>query len=105
MERYRPEAVKTYIATIMERHGVSSDKASITADVLVEADMRGIFFRAPSVLWHLMHHRHAIPNNMPAEFDAAGLLEHRHGKPWEIHYSRRGIRPYGHLGINRDPVN
>ncbi len=43
MQRCRPEAVKTYVATIMERHGVSSDKASMTADVLVEADMRGIF--------------------------------------------------------------
>jgi LDH2 family malate/lactate/ureidoglycolate dehydrogenase len=43
MQRYRPTTIKTYVATILERHGVSSDKASITADVLVEADMRGIF--------------------------------------------------------------
>lgn len=43
MQRCKPEDVKTYVARIMELHGVSSAKSAVTADVLVEADMRGIF--------------------------------------------------------------
>ena len=40
---YKPDRVKGYVKAILEEHNVSSDKAKITADVLVEADMRGIF--------------------------------------------------------------
>jgi len=43
MKRYWTETVKTYVAAIIERHGVPSGKAKVTAEVLVEADLRGIF--------------------------------------------------------------
>ncbi len=41
--RYDPEAVRAYVSTIIERHGVSEPKAEIVSRVLVEADLRGIW--------------------------------------------------------------
>ncbi len=43
MQRYRAETVREFIATILQRHGVPASKADVTAEVLVEADLRGIF--------------------------------------------------------------
>jgi L-2-hydroxycarboxylate dehydrogenase (NAD+) len=40
---FRPEVIKSYVRDILERCGVPRIKAGITAGVLVEADMRGIF--------------------------------------------------------------
>ena len=42
-EKVKPDAVKSYVCSILEGYGVPSEKARITSDVLVEADMRGIF--------------------------------------------------------------
>jgi L-2-hydroxycarboxylate dehydrogenase (NAD+) len=40
---YKPDAIKTYVQELLTRHGVPLSKAGVTAEVLVEADMRGIF--------------------------------------------------------------
>lgn len=40
---FKPEVVMSYVREVLERHGVPRIKAEITAEVLVEADMRGIF--------------------------------------------------------------
>ena len=40
---YKPDVIKNYVRKILERNGVPTEKAQITSDVLVEADMRGIF--------------------------------------------------------------
>jgi LDH2 family malate/lactate/ureidoglycolate dehydrogenase len=39
----KPDVVKSYVTRILKRHGVPLEKARITAEVLVEADMRGVF--------------------------------------------------------------
>lgn len=40
---YEPKVIRSYIQDLLARHGVPDSKAKITAEVLVEADMRGIF--------------------------------------------------------------
>jgi len=40
---YKPEVIKAYVKDVLTRLGIPLHKASITAEVLVEADMRGIF--------------------------------------------------------------
>jgi len=41
--RYDPGAVRAYVSTIIERHGVTVEKAETVGGVLVEADLRGIW--------------------------------------------------------------
>ncbi len=41
--RLKPDTVKSYVAEILKKNNVPPSKARITAEVLVEADMRGIF--------------------------------------------------------------
>lgn len=41
--RYDAEAVRAYVSTIIERHGVTAEKAETVGGVLVEADLRGIW--------------------------------------------------------------
>jgi LDH2 family malate/lactate/ureidoglycolate dehydrogenase len=40
---FKPEVIKSYVQDLLTRHGVPPFKAKVTAEVLVEADMRGIF--------------------------------------------------------------
>lgn len=41
--KHKPDVIKNYVRRILERNGVPAEKAKITSDVLVEADIRGIF--------------------------------------------------------------
>ncbi len=58
-------------------------------------DLRGLFLRAPLAMRYVMRHHESLPPDIPAELDAAGLLERRAGKRYRIHYSHKGITPYG----------
>ncbi len=40
---YKPDIVKSFVSELLIKHDVPRSKASVTAEVLVEADMRGIF--------------------------------------------------------------
>ncbi len=40
---FKPEVIMSYVRDVLEKNGVPRIKAGITAEVLVEADMRGIF--------------------------------------------------------------
>ncbi|UCE41590.1 MAG: Ldh family oxidoreductase [Candidatus Aminicenantes bacterium] len=40
---HKPDSIKSYVKALLVGYGVPSHKANITAEVLVEADMRGIF--------------------------------------------------------------
>jgi LDH2 family malate/lactate/ureidoglycolate dehydrogenase len=40
---HKPDIIKSYVKDLLIGYGVPRDKANITAEVLVEADMRGIF--------------------------------------------------------------
>ncbi|UCC40875.1 MAG: Ldh family oxidoreductase [Candidatus Aminicenantes bacterium] len=41
--KYKPDVIKNYVSEILKGNGVPARKAEITSNVLVEADMRGIF--------------------------------------------------------------
>jgi len=47
-----------------------------------------------------MRHPETLPNKLPDELLAAGLVEQRDGKAWVRRYSQSGLRPYGPEGIN-----
>lgn len=59
------------------------------------ANLRGLFLRAPLALRYIMRHHEMLPTDIPAELDAAGLLQRRKGKRYSIHYSSKGTTPYG----------
>jgi LDH2 family malate/lactate/ureidoglycolate dehydrogenase len=40
---FEPDVIKAYVKDILTRYGIPAHKAAITAEVLVEADLRGIF--------------------------------------------------------------
>ncbi len=48
--KLHPDSVKSYVIEILRRNNVPLKKARITADILVEADMRGIFSHGISSL-------------------------------------------------------
>ena len=58
-------------------------------------DLRGVFLRAPLAMRYVMRHHESVPPDIPAELDAAGLLQRHNGKRHRIHYSRKGTTPYG----------
>jgi len=58
-------------------------------------DLRGLFLRAPLAMRYLMRHHESVPPDIPAELDAAGLLQRLDGKRHRIHYSHKGTTPYG----------
>lgn len=53
------------------------------------------FLLAPLAMRYVMRHLESVPPDMPYEFDAAGLLQRRNGKRYRIHYSHKGMTPYG----------
>jgi hypothetical protein len=67
---------------------------------LATANLGGIFKRAPKALIWLRSHPYALPDKIPGRLDAAGLVQHEHGKPVEAHYSLSGTTPYGTLAAN-----
>lgn len=40
--KYKPEVIINYVINILQRHGVTEEQAKTSAEVLVDADMRGI---------------------------------------------------------------
>jgi len=61
---------------------------------VAHADLRRVFLSAPSALRFLLRNPQVIPTKIPEELDAAGLLEQKDGKPREIRYGRKAVRPY-----------
>ncbi len=59
------------------------------------ASLRRLFLCAPLAIRYVMRHHETVPLDIPAELDAAGLLQRRNGKRYRIHYSQKGKSPYG----------
>ena len=64
------------------------------------ADLRRLFLSAPAALRFLTRNPQAVPARIPEQLHAAALLMHRDGKPREIRYGRKAIRPYTATGVN-----
>ncbi len=62
---------------------------------LAHTGLKGLFLRAPLALRYVMRHMESVPPDLPRELDGAGLLHQVDGKRHRVHYSLRGVTPYG----------
>jgi hypothetical protein len=67
---------------------------------IADANLVGIFLRAPHALSYLRRNPASLPRKIPDLLDTAGLLQHQAGKRIEVHYSLGGTTPYGSLESN-----
>ncbi len=89
-KKYRAERIIAYVVEILKRHGVPEKKASLTASVLVEADLRGIFSHGINTLDLLI-----LPSLREGGADPLALPEDRtRNKKYPI----RHIDAHGDLG-------
>jgi hypothetical protein len=47
---------------------------------------------------YALRHPETLPEKIPGQLARAGLIERRKGKPWRIHYTHQGTRPYDASG-------
>ena len=66
---------------------------------IAHANLRGLFIRAPLALAYVIRHPESVPNKIPAELAAAGLMEKQDGKAWVVKYTHYGTRPYDRSGM------
>jgi hypothetical protein len=73
---------------------------------VAHASRKGLFLRAPLALSYVLRHPHSVPDRIPHELAAAGLVEKHGGKPWVLEYAHGRVRPYdrsGMCGMDHDP--
>jgi hypothetical protein len=63
---------------------------------LAEADIAGIFARAPKAIQFVRANPTSIPGKIPGALDEAGLLVRENGTPVKRHYSLKAETPWGH---------
>lgn len=107
-------AILTAAGRLIERgHVEGLDLDKVPQPVMAEPDkwmkaiahtsLRGLFARAPLALAYVIRHPESVPNKIPEELAAAGLVEKRAGKPWVVKYTRGKTKPYdrsGRYGVN-----
>ncbi len=64
------------------------------------AKLGGLFMRGPLAMVYAMRHPEILPEMIPGQLAKAGLIESRDGKPWKVHYTHRGERPYNATGAD-----
>ena len=62
------------------------------------ARLGGLFLRGPLAMAYALRHPETLPEKIPGQLARAGLIERRKGKPWRIHYTHQGTRPYDASG-------
>jgi hypothetical protein len=62
------------------------------------AKLGGIFMRGPLAMVYAMRHPETLPDKIPGQLAQTGLIVRRDKKPWKIHYTHQGTRPYDALG-------
>jgi hypothetical protein len=62
---------------------------------LSHTGLKGVFLHAPLAMRYIMRHLDSVPPDIPRELDAAGLCQQLNGKRHRIHYSQKGVTPYG----------
>jgi L-2-hydroxycarboxylate dehydrogenase (NAD+) len=90
--KVRPDAVKSYVCSILEGYGVPAEKAHITSDVLVEADMRGIFSHGVNQLDIMI-----VPSLIKGGINPAAVAEDKTRNP---NFPIRHIDAHGDLGYS-----
>ncbi len=61
---------------------------------IAEADLGGIFLRAPTALSYLLHHPEVIPSKIPGELDDMGLMQRSGEKMETVTWSLKNGTPY-----------
>ena len=67
---------------------------------MTTVSLKGLFLNAPVAVRFLLSHPETLPNRLPDELLAAGLVERRDGKARVRRYSQSDLCPYGPEGIN-----
>ncbi len=62
------------------------------------AKLGGLFMRGPLAVTYAIRHPQTLPDKIPGQLARAGLIVRRDGKPWRVHYTQRGTRPYDASG-------
>jgi hypothetical protein len=61
---------------------------------MAHAKLDGIFMRGPLAMVYAMRHPEILPEKIPGQLAQAGLIVCRNKKPWKVHYTHQGTRPY-----------
>jgi hypothetical protein len=64
------------------------------------ARLGGLFMRGPLAMAYAVRHPETLPEKIPGQLAKAGLIERRGGKPWNVHYTHQGTRPYDATGAD-----
>ncbi len=64
------------------------------------AKLGGIFMRGPLAIAYAIRNPQTLPYKIPGQLFRAGLIARRDGKPWKVHYTHRGTRPYDVSGAH-----
>jgi L-2-hydroxycarboxylate dehydrogenase (NAD+) len=91
-KKYKPDAIREYVCSILEGYGVPTKKAQITSDVLIEADLRGIFSHGINQLDIMI-----IPSLVVGGIDPAAVAEDKTRNP---NFPIRHIDAHGDLGYS-----
>lgn len=62
------------------------------------AKLGGIFARGPLAAAYALRNPETLPHKIPGQLARAGLVARRDGKPWRVHYTHSGTRPYDATG-------
>ena len=65
---------------------------------MAHAKLDGIFMRGPLAMVYAMRHPEILPEKIPWQLAQAGLIVCRNKKPWKVHYTHQGTRPYDASG-------
>jgi L-2-hydroxycarboxylate dehydrogenase (NAD+) len=98
-KKYNAENIRSYVCSVLEGYGVPENKAQITSDVLVEADLRGIFSHGINQLDIMI-----IPSLVAGGIDPSVIAEDKTRNP---DFPIRHIDAHGDLGytVAMDAVN
>lgn len=67
---------------------------------MADADLDGVFLRAPLAVSYLVRNPDLIPANIPDALAGAGLIEHDNGRPRVMRYEHGKRAPYGRDGVS-----
>jgi L-2-hydroxycarboxylate dehydrogenase (NAD+) len=99
VKKFKPGIIKSYVCSILEGYGVPKNKAQITSEVLIEADLRGIFSHGINQLDIMI-----IPSLVAGGIDPSAIAEDKTRNP---NFPIRHIDARGDLGysVAMDAVN
>lgn len=76
------------------------EKATEWMGAIAHTNLLGLFVRAPLALAYVVSHPESVPDKIPHELAAAGLVEKRDGKAWLVKYAHHGKSPYDRSGMH-----